>query len=208
MNFQNKPAALLAVLAMLGFGGFMVGAGADDVAEFAAPLNVEYEHPDADFSRFQRVLLGELDVDHVTIVPPPWLADQAFKWEVSEVNIARLQSEYIAAMTDQIQGNGGYQIAREPGPGVMELSVRIVSFMPYAEQKDSVTTRGSGEMKIHAELRDAQTGDLLAIYEGPQEVGKEYQPNTDFTKAENLKKLFNSWGRRVRIAMDADHGRS
>lgn len=205
MDFQNKPAASGGVTAILVLCCYLVGASADEVAGFAAPLNVEYQSADADFSQFHRVLLAELDVAHVTIVPPPWLADKAFRWQVSDRNVARLQGEYVAAMTDQIQGNGGYQIASEPGPGVIELSVRIVSFMPYAEQKDSVTTRGSGEMNIHVELRNAQTGELLAIYEGPQEVGKDYQPNTDFTKAKNIKKLFNSWGRRVRIAMDAGH---
>jgi hypothetical protein len=62
-------------------------------------------------------------------------------------------------------------------------------------------------MRIHAETRDAQTGELLGIYEGSQEVGKHYQPNTDFTREKNLKTLFDSWGRRIRIAMDEDHGR-
>jgi hypothetical protein len=68
-------------------------------------------------------------------------------------------------------------------------------------------TRGSGEMTIHVETRDAQTGDLLGIYEGPQEVGKDYQKNTDFTKQANVKMLFDSWGRRLRLALDADHGK-
>ena len=62
-------------------------------------------------------------------------------------------------------------------------------------------------MRIHAETRDAQTGELLGIFEGAQEVGKDYQKNTDFARMENVNKLFDSWGRRVRIAMDEDHGK-
>ena len=79
--------------------------------------------------------------------------------------------------------------------------------MPYAERQEKATTKGSGEMRIHVETRDAQTGELLGIFAGAQEVGKDYQPNTDFTREKNLKKLFDSWGRRIRIAMDEDHGR-
>jgi hypothetical protein len=61
-------------------------------------------------------------------------------------------------------------------------------------------------MIIHVETRDSQTGELLGMYEGPQEVGKEYQKNTDFTKQKNVKMLFDSWGRRVRLALDGDRG--
>jgi len=58
------------------------------------------------------------------------------------------------------------------------------------------------------QVRDAQSGTLLGIYEGPQEVGKEYNENTDFARQQNLKLLFESWGARVRNAMDEDHGKS
>jgi len=92
--------------------------------------------------------------------------------------------------------------------GSLELTVRIVSFMPYAQREDKVITKGSGEMRISATLRDGQDGQLLAIYEGPQEVGSDYNENTDFTREKNLKKLFDSWGRRVRLALDEDHGKN
>jgi hypothetical protein len=80
--------------------------------------------------------------------------------------------------------------------------------MPYAEIDQKVTTRGSGEMRIQAELRDAQSEELLAIYEGPQEVGQNYKANTDFARIENLKGLFDFWGRRIRELMDEDHARN
>jgi hypothetical protein len=205
MSAQRNFAAVatLSVLACLA-----VGVNADDVADFAAPLKVEYERPGADLSNYDAVLLADLDVSDAKILPPPWLADKAFNWEVSDENVARLQADYVAAMKSQIQGNAGYPIASEPGARVVVLAVRIISFMPYAERDDKATTRGSGEMRIQAELRDAQTSELLALYEGPQEVGKDYQPNTDVSKEQNLKKLFDSWGRRVRLAMDAAHGRT
>lgn len=176
----------------------------DDVAEFAAPLNVQYERPGVDFAKYDKLIINDLDVDNTKIVPPPWADRETFRWNISARNVGALQKEFHASMYDQISANGGYDIVTEPADGVMELTVTIVSFMPYAERKEKVVTKGSGEMKISAEVRDAKTGELLAIYEGPQEVGKEYDENTDFARAQNLKKLFDSWGRRVRIAMDED----
>jgi membrane peptidoglycan carboxypeptidase len=196
-------------VAVLGVGGMVTGAFADELAEFAAPLKVEYERPPGvDFSQYDRLIINDLDVNDTKIVPPPWTEGQTFKWDISERNVGALQQEFLESMEDQISGNGGYPIVTEHEEGSLELTVRIISFMPYAERKEKVITKGSGEMRISAVLRDGQTGQLLAIYEGPQEVGSEYNENTDFTRGKNLKKLFDSWGRRVRLALDEDHGKS
>jgi hypothetical protein len=207
MKSKKKSGHGLAVLAGIFVSCLSINAPADELADFAKPLNVEYERPGTDYARYSRLRIKDLDLSDTKIVPPPWLTEKAFKWDVPEESGDRLRQEFMDSMKEQIGGNGGYEIVTEPGEGVMELYVRIVSFMPYAERKDKVTTKGSGEMRIHAETRDAQTGELLGIYEGPQEVGKNYQPNTDFTREKNLKTLFDSWGRRIRIAMDEDHGR-
>jgi len=207
MNLNNgRPGTLILAAGFL-IGCTMGAVNADELASFSAPLNVEYQRPGSDLSQFEKLLVEELDLSDAIIVPPPWLAEKAFKWKVSEKNQEHFRQEFQASMRDQISGNDGYEIVDEPGPGVLLLSVKVVSFMPYAEQKDKkAVTLGSGEMTIHVETRDSQTGELLGIYEGPQEVGKEYQKNTDFTKQKNVKMLFDSWGRRVRLAMDGDRG--
>lgn len=208
MSFNNKSKPQTAVVFVLSCFGMISGALAEDIAKFAAPLNVQYERPPGvDFSQYDKLIVNDLDVSNTKIVPPPWTEGQTFKWKVSERNIGALQNEFHQSMRDQISGNGGYEIVTDPAEGVIELTVTIVSFMPYAERKEKVVTKGSGEMRISAELREAESGMLLAIYEGPQEVGKEYNENTDFARGENLRKLFDSWGARVRIAMDEDHGR-
>ena len=191
MNKNNSKRIFAAMLG-LAFAGTMV-AVADDVAEFAAPLRVEYERPPGvDFSAYDKLIINDLDVTETKIVPPPWTEGQTFKWNISERNVGALLSEFQESMEEQISGNDGYPIVTEHVEGSLELTVRIVSFMPYAERKEDVITKGSGEMQISAVLRDGQTGQLLAIYEGPQEVGSEYNENTDFTRAKNLKKLWIS----------------
>jgi len=205
MISKNKTVRVIAMLAGIFASCAMTGIHADEANK---PLKVEYERPGTDFAQYRSLLINDLDVSNTKIVPPPWKADQPFKWEVSEKNIKALQAAFHESMRDQISTNNGYPIVAEPGPGVMEISVRIVSFMPYADRKENVTTRGSGEMRIHAELRDAQSEELLAIYEGSQEVGQDYRPNSDFTRQENLKGLFDYWGRRIRKSMDEGHGRN
>jgi len=205
MVSNNRALKIIGVLAALAAGFTLSGIQA---AEVNKPLKVEYERPGTDFAQYRALLINDLDISKTKIVPPPWKVDQPFNWEVSEANNAALQSAFHAAMRDNISANDGYPIVTESGPGVMEISVRIVSFMPYAERDEKVTTRGSGEMRIQAELRDAQSEELLAIYEGPQEVGQSYKANSDFSRLENLKGLFDFWGRRIRESMDEDHARN
>ncbi len=202
MNSNYKKIYSVALLAGVAMAFAMVGLHAQENANFAKPLKVDYKNPGIDISRYDALLIDDLDVSNTKIVPPPWKADKPFKWEVSAKNVTALQAAFRESMHDQISANGGYPIVTESGPGVMEISVRIVSFMPYADRNEKVTTRGSGEMRIHVETRDAQSNELIAIYEGPQEVGQDYGLNSDFSRQENLKALFDFWGQRIRIAMD------
>jgi hypothetical protein len=205
MGSSKITRRLIVTLTNIFVGVFMTGVQAEEVAK---PLNVEYERAGLNFASYDSLLFNELDVSNTKIVPPPWKADKPFKWKVADKNVAALQAAFQESMLEQISANEGYPIVTEADSGVLEISVKIVSFMPYAERKENVTTKGSGEMRIHAELRDAQSEELLAIYEGVQEVGQDYGANSDFTRAENLKALFDHWGKRIRHAMDEDHGQS
>jgi hypothetical protein len=204
MISNNKTIHIVALLAGVAMVFAMVGLHAQESANFAKPLKVDYKNSEINFSQYDSLLINDLDVSNTKIVPPPWKEDQPFKWEVSEKNVTALQSAFRESMHDQISANDGYPIVTESGPGVMEISVRIVSFMPYADRKEKVTTRGSGEMRIHVEVRDAQSEELIAIHEGAQEVGQDYGPNSDFARQGNLKALFDFWGQRIRIAMDKE----
>ncbi len=208
MNLNNKMTRIIAVLLGIVAVSVMTGIHADEATDYTKPLRVEYQRPGFDFSNYRSLLINELDVSHTKILSPPWKADKPFTWKVPDESLEALQAAFRESMHDQISENDGYPIVVEPDPGVMEVSVRIVSFMPYADRKEKVTTRGSGEMVIHVELRDAQNEELLGIYEGPQEVGQSYQPNSDFSRQKNLKALFDSWGRRLRQLLDGDYVRN
>ena len=52
------------------------------------------------------------------------------------------------------------------------------------------------------------TGVLLAIYEGDQQVGDQYQENTDLASRKDAQALFVVWGQKIRKALDDAHGKS
>ncbi len=199
---KSRANRVIALVVSVMAGSAMTATYAHEDADAGQPLKVRYEQPGVDYSKYHSLLIDELDVATTKIVPPPWKADKPFSWKVTEKNFAALQAAFTESMRDQISANSGYPIVAEPGPGILEFNLRIVSFMPYANRDEQVTTRGSGEMRIHVEIRDSQSGDLLAMYEGPQEVGQDYRVNSDFTRQDNLKSLFDNWGRRIRAVLD------
>ncbi len=138
MVARIKTTGVIVMLAGIALGSVMVSVYAQEGADATKPLNVEYLRPGTNFKRFHALLINDLDVSNTKIVPPPWKADQPFKWEVSEKNVGALQTAFRQSMRDQITANGGYPIVAEPGPGVMELSLRIVSFMPYADRGEKL----------------------------------------------------------------------
>jgi hypothetical protein len=173
-------------------------------------LEAYYERSDVDWSRYDKVLLDPLSLSRAKIIPPVWVEGKdrlPRRWALSKGDIKLIKASYYEVMQQQIQQDGGYAIVTEPAEGAMEMSIAIVSLTPYALPEEKVITRGTGELTMQIQIRDAMTRELLAIYEGDRAVGKEYQEHTRLTAKHNVNQLFATWGKLVRESMDEAHGK-
>lgn len=200
---SKKMSPLYYCVAFIGLAIVAVGA-------IAAPdeLDIYYEKDDFSLAAYDKVLLNPLLLASAKVVPPPWVEGEdrlPHKWVLSDADITRAKAAYLTAMKNQLATLGGYTIVSEPGPGVLELTVAIVNLTPYAQEGDKVITKGTGELTVQATLRDGMSRELLALYEGEQAVGQEYQENTPLTAQHNVRELFALWGARVRQMLDDDH---
>jgi hypothetical protein len=169
-------------------------------------LSAYYEKPGVDLSQYTAILLDNLSVDDARVLPPPWYqgADSGLKkWQLTDADLQWLRKSYREAMQAEITGKGGYPIVAEPGKGALILDVAIIYLMPYARKGEEVETRGFGEMLVQAQLRDGMTQELLAVYEGKQEIGSGYQQNTRLNNENSLRELFQVWGTRMRGILDS-----
>ena len=184
------------------------GAGlaqADDLYKISKVLTQVYEKDGFDIGRYDQVMIDTLGVADARVIPPPWVEGNdrnPKKWQLNSKDIQWLKDNYRAAMKEQIETIGGYAVVSEPSPEALILDVKIVSLTPYAQRSEDVITRGTGEMTVQAELRDSMTGELLAIYEGDQDVGSEYQQNARINKEHDANRLFAACGEKVRLMMD------
>lgn len=171
-------------------------------------LDVYYEKEGVALADYNAILIDSLGLDDARIVRPPWYEGEERnpkKWKLSNSDIKWLRQSYREAMTSEIEANDGFAVVTEPGEGVLILDIEIIYLMPFAERGEKVTTRGFGEMLVQAQFRDGMTGELLAVYEGKQDVGSEYQPNTRLNNENRFADLFTYWGQRVRSIMDKAH---
>ena len=180
---------------------------ADNEAESSVrDLDAYYEKPGIDLSQYNAIMLDSLGIEDARVLPPPWVtstADSPEKWQLTESDTQWLQKSYSETMKAEISDNGGYPIVDQPGKGVLILDVTIVYLMPYARKEEAVETRSFGTMLVQAQLRDGVSMELLAVYEGKQEVGSGYQQNTRLNNENRLRELFKVWGKRMRGIMDA-----
>jgi hypothetical protein len=171
-------------------------------------LTPYYEKEGVNLADYSSILIDTLGLDDARIVRPPWYEGEEKnpkKWTLSKSDIKWLRQSYRDTMTKEIAGNDGFPVVEEPGDGVLILDIEVIYLMPYAERGEKVTTRGFGEMLVQAQFRDGMTGELLAVYEGKQDVGTEYQQNTRLNNENRLLDLFRYWGKRVRGLMDLAH---
>jgi len=207
---MHKSFVLAGLVAIVAGGS--VTAYAADAADDAGVQNLQpyYRQDGANLGDYNSILLDSLNLQDARVIAPPWVEGKdrsPKKWQLTKADERFLRESYRAAMKEEIETKGGYPLVKEPGEGVLILDMEIVYLMPYARKGDDVTVRGFGEMLVQAQLRDGMTGELLAIYEGKQDVGSEYQQNSRINAETDLRALFAVWGGRMRTVMDAAHGR-
>jgi hypothetical protein len=196
---------MLVSLTTLIFTNSQVFAADKEFAANVGNLQPYYINESADLSVYSKVSLGRLGVADARVVAPPWYEGEdggPTRWKLTNKDIDWLRKSYRAAMKEEIETKGGYPVVDEVAADVLILDVEIITLMPYARKGENVQVRGFGELKAQATLRDGMTSELLAIFEGPQDVGTEYQQNSRLNAENNLKALFEVWGARMREVMD------
>lgn len=199
MKRTNTPLSMLAVglLAL----GLTQGALADGhVTELL------WEREGADFPAYDSILIRDLDLSDVKVLKPVWEQDDPEPWTLEGNGGEAIQNLFRDIMTEELSRNDGFTIVDEGGPGVLQLEVEFLSITPYVKPGTTsnpgtgfeISTLGSGDVHISAELRDGDTGAVLTLIEGERQIGTEYKELSVENHRANLEKTFRNWGQRLR----------
>lgn len=184
--------------------------------------NYVYEKPGTDFTAYDKFL-----IEAVTVFPSK---DADFKG-INANDLALLQKYFQDALVKALSENNGYQVAQEPGPGVMRIRTAFTELVPVNPTMNTATTllpqarllsgvistaTGSnlfvGQVGVEAEFLDAQSNERLAAVASKQ-AGKKYVPFTDrnFDPTSTwgqVEQAMDYWAKKLRTRVDQLRGKT
>jgi hypothetical protein len=177
-----------------------------------AETPASYVRPDTDLSQYSKVLVKPLNMDNTEVLKPAW-EDDPEDWVFEPDTKEAVQAMFMEAMTEEIENDGGYPVVTKSGEGVLRIEVETLSITPYTKPGTQagddegyvVSTLGSGDVVISAEIRDSVTRELLILVEGERKIGTQYKVLSPENHEKNLRQLFHGWGKRVRTTLDQAH---
>ena len=177
------------------------------VRQASRSLDEVYLRPGASFRPYRRVLLAPVEVsfakywarDHRDI-------DAAESLKIRQ-DLARLAREEFRRV---LQRGQGYQLAEAAGPDVLEVRAQLVNLDIAAPEVRDAAVRhnyvlSAGEATLVAELRDSQTGTLLARVVDQREMRRypDLQLATSVTNSAEAADLVATWSRLLRRQLDS-----
>jgi hypothetical protein len=179
-------------------------------------VGLAYVDPEADFSKYSKILLQPLDVSDVQIVQPSRSAsNRKNDWVLTVQDQQNLQKHYQEVFTRELQETGDYEIVDKPGPDVLSLTGSLTGIAPSAAKDDNrsravgrtrVYTEGSGAMSIAFGFADAETGEVLAIVKDTRSGSPMWGSNNSVSNMSDVRFMFGNWARQIRARLDIVHG--
>lgn len=179
--------------------------------------DLAYLDPNADFGKYNEILLTPLGLDNVEIIQPDDSIGSRSRgdWELTAEDKTKLQESFHEAMVKQLEEKGGYVIADQAGADVLLISAMITTIAPSAEKyqdqmpgRSTTFTESAGSMTIAITLADSQSEEVLGIIKDVREAGGQiWGRNNSVTNTADVRRLFNNWATQVRAGLDRAHGK-
>jgi len=182
-------------------------------------FKIAYVDPDADFSKYNRVLVTPLGLDNVEIIQPGNSSSIVGRkdWVLTDQDKTMLREAYMEAMKEQLETKGGYPLVSEPGDDVLEISAIITTIAPAAAKDDNtsrgagrtrVYTEGAGSMAIAVAYGDSKTGEVLGLAKDSRASNNtSFGVNNSVTNRSDVRRMLTSWASNIRNGLDRVHGK-
>lgn len=223
--YKHLTAAFAATLILAACSGTPEVQTGDD-AETMGNLNkvdnsradLAYVDPDADFSKYNKVMIMPLGVDKVEIIQPSTSGSITHKrdWELTDEDRKKLQEVFHEAMVKQLEKKGDYPVVTEAGDDVLQISAKLIAIAPAAAKDDNrsrttgrsrVYTEGAGALAVAVAYADSETGEVLGIMKDSKSSTGVWSSNNSVSNMSDVRNMFNSWAIQIRKGLDKVHGK-
>lgn len=173
-------------------------------------LDLLYVQPGATLNGYTKVWLEPVQVAFSkSWKPDPRKVDSQDRERIR----TELASEFQRIFKDELEGRGSYAVVTTAGPDVLLVLPAIIDLYITAPDtqetgRSKVYSVSPGEMTLVVELRDAETGAILA--RAVDRKGRSFGPmqwNTRGTNTVEARRILRAWAVTLRDAMDAARGK-
>jgi len=174
--------------------------------------DVAYIDPDADFSKYTKVMIRPLGVNKIEVIQPSKTGTSMSRrdWELTDADKQMLQDTFHSAMLKNLQDKGDFPLVDEPGDDVLEIGAMITAIAPSAAKDDGrsramgrsyVITDGSGAIAVAVAFGDSETGEVLALIKDSRSSSSHWGLNNSVTNKADLQRMFNSWAMQINSSL-------
>jgi hypothetical protein len=179
-----------------------------------AAVPVVYVKADMDLKPYTRFILDPVEVAYQKDPGnrrQSGVAGAEGNFALSPTQMEQFRGAFQEAVVEALTRGNGYELVTEPGPDVLRITAALLDLVVRVPTdrggRQDVYTRSYGEVSLILELRDSQSGEILA------RAGDRRDPtrNTDYRLAEvspvfvraDTQRLFQHWADLLRERLDA-----
>lgn len=188
-----------------------------DGLQLRSSKNVDrlYARPDASLAGYKRVRVERLHVEFDKNWRPNDSRQGSYRLTKDDFERikTRLADEFAKVFPKELE-KGGYSIATEAGPDVLDVTPIVVNLYINAPDKmmpgrSYSYAADAGSMTLVAELRDSETQQILArAIDAQRDTStSSFQISNSVTNAAAAQRIITRWSTILRKALDAAEGR-
>jgi hypothetical protein len=166
---------------------------------------------DLDLSHYDAFILGPVDVAYQKDPGVRTVASRESNFALTPRQMQTLKETFREEIERALTADDGYELVSEPGPNVLRLDAYLLDLIVRFDAeatvgRNSAYTASYGEVTMILELRDSQSGEILA------RVGERRDPTrSTFELVEvrptfvrgDVTAMFRHWGTTLRERLDA-----
>lgn len=173
-------------------------------------LDLLYVLPGAALSGYNQVWLDPVQIAfHKSWKPDPRKVDAEDRERIR----TGLAEEFHSVFKQELEERGGYKIVNAAAPGVLRVTPAIINlYITAPDTMEAARTKvyavSSGEMTLVAELRDAETGAILArVADQKARSFGTMQWTNRATNIADARRILREWAVTLRNGLDAARGK-
>ncbi|WP_027330740.1 DUF3313 family protein [Marinimicrobium agarilyticum] len=151
--------------------------------------------PGVDFSRYRSLLVPTLNLDQ-------WrpLGQELPLQELNRNDEQFIRQTYTETLVHTLVMQGGYELAMEPGPGVLEVRGRLQQGLQASDEGS--LPRGAVVMLLNLDLHDSESGELVAALSQRQPLARSLNERASQLTAMQIQQAFLDWMEWFRRELD------